>query len=123
MSVVMFDTEELANVASYLATRDSEHQQVAEWLAAYSVGNAVAYSRQYREGVEPVSAAAILAALNPRRYNRAAAKGTLRLLRYNGVTNAGRETALPGYHEALAGLMALAFERAMSEQDAARDAA
>lgn len=122
MSVVFFSADELGNAAAFLAaSRWSTERQTAEIvaaLAAYSVGNAWAYSRQYGQSTEPVSAEEIASATNPRRFNREQAKGTLRLLTYNGATNAGREMNLPGYFEAVATLMSLALARVLEEQEA-----
>lgn len=122
MSVILFSAAELANAASYLtSSRFSSEQHLAQViadLAAYSVGNAWAYNRQYGESVEPVSAMD-LAGLVSRRFNREEARGTLRLLSYNGVTNAGAEIALVGYFEALARLMSGALGRVTADLEAA----
>lgn len=122
MSVIFFGAEELGNVASYLtATRHSndEHRaEVARWLAEYSVGNAWAFERQYREMADPVSVEEIRKRINPLRFNRDSARTTLRLLAYNGITNAGQEIRLAGYFEALANIMILAYGRLADELEA-----
>lgn len=123
MSVAFFNASELSNVASYLSSgpfgSKETAREVAKELAAYSVGNAWAYNRQYGESVEPVSAADILRGVSLMRFDRERARGTLRLLSYNGATNAGREISLPGYFEALASLMSLALSRVSDELERA----
>jgi len=115
MSVILFSAEELGNAGSYLVAspliREEAHKQVAEWLAEYSVGNAWAYSHQYGGELEPASVEEIRKAINPRQVDKRRARSTILLLAYNGATNAGRETRLAGYFEALANLLNMAFGR------------
>lgn len=123
MSVIHFDAAELANVAAYLCTSRysgaERLRQTLEDLAAYSVGNTWAYNRNYNASAEPVSYVDLVNACSPR-FDRERARGTLRLLQYNGVTNAGSETVLPSYHAAVARLMGDAFGRLMDELDDAK---
>lgn len=124
MSVIFFGAEALGNVASYLVatrySREEQHTAVAGWLAEYSVGNAWAFEQQYREKTEPVSVEEIRKAINPLRFDRNQARSTLRLLAYNGITNAGREIRLAGYFQALGNIMTLAYGRLADEVEASR---
>lgn len=124
MSVIFFGAEELGNVASYLVatrySREEQHAEVAKWLAEYSVGNAWAFDQQYRETTEPISVEEIRKRINPLRFDRASARSTLRLLTYNGITNAGREIRLAGYFEAVGNIMTLAYGRLADELEASR---
>lgn len=124
MSVIFFGAQELGNVASYLVAsrycREEQHAEVARWLAEYSVGNAWAFEQQYREKVEPVSVEEIRKAINPLRFDRNQARLLLRLLAYNGITNAGREIRLAGYFQALGNIMTMAYGRLADEIEASR---
>lgn len=123
MSVIHFDSAELSNAAAFLLlgrySNAQQQAQVIEDLCAYSVGNTLAYNRTYSEAAEPVGAVELTRATTValrRTCDKEKAKGTLRLLGYNGISNGGTETSLLGYHEAMSRLMRLAFARVMDEQ-------
>lgn len=114
MSVIHFSAAELANVASFLVASDysaSNVLQVVSDLAEYSVGNTYAYNRTYRDNAEPVSVIEILREMSPATVDAESARGTLRLLQYNGISNGGREVSMPGYFAALARLYRAAAGR------------
>jgi hypothetical protein len=124
MSVAHFDSDELANVARYLtASQYSGPEHVAKVvadLATWSRGNTWAFCSQYGEGsATAVSASEIDAAMRRISLNRARAKGSIRLLAYNGITNAGHEAKVRGYRDALARILGDAFSRVLDEQEAA----
>lgn len=126
MSVIFFGVAELANATAYLARQRWEQpedmHEVARDFAAYSVGNAAAFAYRYSErGVKPHAAADILSdALKLRasdQVNADNARGTLRLLRYNGPEGEGltRFKGSQAYGAAVSNLLQRAYSRVLEE--------
>lgn len=121
MSVAFFGAEELVNVARYLTSSewssDEFTEQVCRDLAQYSIANAWAFNRQYREDAAPVTYQEIAVPVrsDAPMFEPARARSTLGLLSYNAVTNAGNEYEGDAYAWALKRLMTAAHSRACEE--------
>lgn len=114
MSVICFCEHELGNLCAEAAKRSGE--PVEEFIKAavdYSMDNSACYNYTYHEDADPAEAATVKCYL-PQEPNGERAEGTARLLRYNLVSNGGRDFVSDKSEAAChAFLDAMSLERAM----------
>lgn len=99
MSVIVFDHEELGNIArAYVGRTTSRNgqqalQQTCDALALISQANAKAYTKTYGEDCEPFTAEDIMHGCDHIRVDPAGAMRTAQMIRYNLVANDGTDHA------------------------------